>query len=180
MLGLRSVGPNQPFICALRPTDYYPTISLKGRLSQEKCIFADFVKRKGSRNIHRTWGWFLIEYKTQLHFKGIWLDMASPPKWTPPPTVGQFGSSGCRIKSTSIFVIFSNEGWCSSISSVMTGLQNDNNFVLTPLHDGPRSGRRGPFLAKNLLFSTLRLYNPHFLVSDGPDSMGSYLPHILS
>ena len=84
-------------------------------------------------------------------------------------TVGQFGPSGCRIKSTSIFVIFSNEGWCSSISSVMTGHQNDNNFVLTPLHDGPRSGRRGPFLAKNLLFSTLRLYNPHFLVSDGPD-----------
>ena len=93
---------------------------------------------------------------------------------------GHSGPIWVFFKSTLIFVIFSNEGWCSSISSVMTGHQNDNNFVLTPLHDGPRRGRRGPFLAKNLLFSTLHLHSPHFLVSEGPDSMGSYLPHILS
>ena len=65
--------------------------------------------------------------------------------------VGQFGSSGCRIKSTSIFVIFSNEGLCSSMS-VMTGHQNDNNFVLTQLHDGPRSDRRGPFMPQKSAF----------------------------
>ena len=32
--------------------------------------------------------------------------------------------------------------------TIMTGHQKDNIFVLTPLHGGPRGGRRGPFLAK--------------------------------
>ena len=31
-------------------------------------------------------------------------------------TVGQFGTAGCRIKSTWIFFIFSHGGWCSSMS----------------------------------------------------------------
>merc|ERR1719264_2233128 len=34
----------------------------------------------------------------------------------------------------------------------MTGHQKDNIFVLTPLHGGPRGGRRGPFLAQNPFF----------------------------
>ena len=33
---------------------------LKAGCLKKKCIFADFVKRKGSRKIHRTWGWFLM------------------------------------------------------------------------------------------------------------------------
>ena len=40
--------------------------------------------------------------------------------------------------------------WKSSkfVVTIMTGHQKDNIFVLTPLHGGPRGGRRGPFLAK--------------------------------
>ena len=44
-------------------------------------------------------------------------------------------------------------------------------------------GQQTAFLAhfrpKNLLFFTLHPYNPPFLGSDGPELMGSYLPHIL-
>ena len=54
--------------------------------------------------------------------------------------------------------------------AIMAGHQRDNFFVLTASHGGPRGGRQGPFLAH---FFTLRPYNPHFLGSDGPDSMGS-------
>ena len=32
--------------------------------------------------------------------------------------------------------------------TIMTGHQKDNIFVLTPLHGGPRGGRRDPFLAR--------------------------------
>ena len=35
------------------------------------------------------------------------------------------------------------------------------------------SGQKNQFWPKNLHFFTLRLYNPHFFGSDGPDSMGS-------
>ena len=35
------------------------------------------------------------------------------------------------------------------------------------------------FWPQNLHFFTLRLYNPHFFRSDGPDSMGSYVPYVL-
>ena len=36
--------------------------------------------------------------------------------------------------------------------TIMTGQQKDNIFVLTPLHGGPRGGRRGPFLARKSAF----------------------------
>ena len=36
--------------------------------------------------------------------------------------------------------------------TIMTGQQKDNIFVLTPLHGGPRGGRRGPILARKSAF----------------------------
>ena len=36
--------------------------------------------------------------------------------------------------------------------TIMTGQQKDNTFVLTPLHSGPRGGRRGPILARKSAF----------------------------
>ena len=35
------------------------------------------------------------------------------------------------------------------------------------------------FWPENLHYFMLRLYNPRFFRSDGPDSMGSYVPHVL-
>ena len=35
---------------------------------------------------------------------------------------------------------------------LVSGHQKDNIFVLTPLHGGPRGGRRGPFLARKSAF----------------------------
>ena len=70
VLGLRSVGPHQPFICALRPTDYYPTISLKGRLSQEKMHFLQTLSNKrgrgGGQGIYTIWGCFLMNIAVNL------------------------------------------------------------------------------------------------------------------
>ena len=68
--------------------------------------------------------------------------------------------------------------WTASkkIVTIMTGHLKDNLFVLTALQGGLRGGYQGPFLGqkwpKNLFF-TLHPYNTPFLVSDGPDSMGS-------
>ena len=60
---------------------------------------------------------------------------------------------------------------------LMTGHLKDNLFVLTALQGGLRGAVRDLFLAKkwpqNQFFFTLHLYNPPFLVSDGPDSTGS-------
>merc|ERR1712218_530766 len=36
--------------------------------------------------------------------------------------------------------------------TIMTGQQKDIIFVLTPLHGGPRGGRRGPILARKSAF----------------------------
>ena len=47
----------------------------------------------------------------------------------------------------------------------MTGQQKDNIFVLTPLHGGPRAGRRGPFLAqKSAFFYATPMKPPFFRV----------------
>ena len=68
--------------------------------------------------------------------------------------------------------------------------QHKKVVFLVSRHDGIKKfGRRlqkidfGPkkqhFWPKNLFFFTLHPYNPPFLGSDRPASMGSYLPHIL-
>ena len=44
----------------------------------------------------------------------------------------------------------------------MTGQQKDNIFVLTPLHGGPRGGRRGPFLARKSAFFYATPIQPPF------------------
>ena len=46
--------------------------------------------------------------------------------------------------------------------TIMTGQQKDNIFVLTPLHGGPRAGRRGPFLAQNSAFFYATPMKPPF------------------
>ena len=45
--------------------------------------------------------------------------------------------------------------------------------------EGLEAAAGAHFWPQNLHFFTLRLYNPHFFRSDGPDSMGSYVPHVL-
>ena len=48
--------------------------------------------------------------------------------------------------------------------TIMTGHQKDNIFVLTPLHGGPRGGRRGPILARKSAFFLRYAYiTPLFL-----------------
>ena len=46
--------------------------------------------------------------------------------------------------------------------TIMTGQQKDNIFVLTPLHGGPRAGRRGPILARNSAFFYATPMKPPF------------------
>merc|ERR1719458_1915262 len=46
--------------------------------------------------------------------------------------------------------------------TIMTGHQKDNIFVLTPLHGGPRGGRRGPFLARKSAFFYATPIQPPF------------------
>ena len=49
--------------------------------------------------------------------------------------------------------------------TIMTGQQKDNIFVLTPLHGGPRGGRRGPILArKSAFFYATPIQPPFFWV----------------
>ena len=63
------------------------------------------------------------------------------------------------------------------------GTPKRQHFCVDSLHGGPLGARQGPFLAQNLpqklSFFTLHPYSPPFLGSDGPDSIASYLPHIL-
>ena len=56
----------------------------------------------------------------------------------------------------------------------MIGHQKDNIFVLTPLHGGPRGGRRGSFLArKSAFFYATPMKPPFFRVRrTGPDRTG--------
>ena len=44
---------------------------------------------------------------------------------------------------------------------------------------GPNYGETAHYWPENLHFFTLHPYNPHFFRSDGSDSMGSKVPHIL-
>ena len=46
--------------------------------------------------------------------------------------------------------------------TIMTGHQKGNIFVLTPLHGGPRAGRRGPFLARKSAFFYATPMKPPF------------------
>ena len=61
----------------------------------------------------------------------------------------------CRISGQKCSFLARNPFFRKSSNffvTIMTGHQKDNTLVLTPLHGGPRGGRRGPFLARKSAF----------------------------
>ena len=104
---------------------------------------------------------------------------SEPKKW------GLYGRSVKKCR-------FSGQKWApaATLRPVMQRSQHKNVVFSVSSHDSNKKVGQFPkkngfrakklhFWPKNLFFFTLHPYNPLFLGSDGPDSMGSYLPHIL-
>ena len=66
-----------------------------------------------------------------------------------------------------------------NVAIIMTEHEKDNLFVLKALYGGLLGGHQVQFLAQNSTCFTQHPQNPPFLGSNGPDSKGSHLPHIL-
>ena len=90
--------------------------------------------------------------------------------------LGNSGSGGRRINLSKCT---KNQAKRGNVTLTIAFHENEINFneSLKKLLSAKKT-----FLTLSMVtlhFFTLHLCNPHFLGSDGPDSMGSYLPHIL-
>ena len=94
-------------------------------------------------------------------------------------TVGQFKPPCGRIRSISIFPLFGDiiPTFCYHHNGTPT---RQHFCVDSVARRRRRRGNKARFLLKNLLFFTLHPYNHHFVGSDRPNSMGVYLPNILT
>ena len=83
----------------------------------------------------------------------------------------------CRISGRKCSFLAQNPFFCQKRPTILLPSWPDNKKTTFLCWSrctaglGAAAGAR--FWPENLLFFTLRLYNPHFFGSDGPDSMGS-------